>query len=440
MRVMVFGSNPTQHSGMGLVAGQVATGLAKHGHDVHYYGMGVIGGKRRYPPKAPEDEQYWLYGSPNPGQAQALFSQRMGEIDPDVFVTNRNWQSLDWLSGPFNHRFQGTGVSTEIVFYGPPIETEHHPPAFEHRILEDHLNRAWLIPYTEPRFDQYAGDWELDRYTLPESREGAWVPHGVDLETFHPEAYTADHAETDEDPEDLPGLREGLGIGDRYLGVFIGENWRRKNLDLLFDAWRGFRDRVIDAGGERPLLLVHSDPTASRGDDQFYSGWNLQLTALSYNLDFAESAARLDEADVFTTKEYVGDFQPREVVAGYLAPADVYVLPTAGEGFSLTSLEAMATGTPIVQTDLPTLRWLCGDQAAKYVDTVQQHALNTGERHWTPSVEDLTQQLFNAWANQGWREDAAEAGRERAEEFPWSRMHDGLADAVEFVHDLEVKF
>lgn len=431
MRILLYGSSPAMPTGMGKVAKETAAGLSRHGHDVHYFSPGDTGSHARpFPHDAPEEDRFTLHGTPNPGgPGISMFNVKLGEVDPDLVITNRNWQSLGWLANPLNNRYMNEAKPTPLLIYGPPIETEWEPPMFAEQILEEHLNEVWMVPFTELRYDQMLREWGLEQYLLPIEETGRWAPHGVDLDVFYPGCHD-DHID-----ENAPGLHQGLGIGNRYVVLIIAENWRRKNLDLLFDAWGEFAGRVESHGGRRPLLMCHVDPYPTRGDDDFYGGWDLYKTAVSYDLTIAGNLAAVDDdTDTFTMKDHVGMFEPDEVIAAYLDAADCMVLPTSGEGFSMTSLEAMATGTPIVQTDLPHLRWLCGE-AANYVRWDQQHALNTGERHVTPSVEHLTDVLEATWADEVMREEMGKMGRERATEFSLQNMTYRLAKAVEYVEE-----
>jgi glycosyltransferase involved in cell wall biosynthesis len=120
-----------------------------------------------------------------------------------------------------------------------------------------------------------------------------------------------------------PALRARLGLPPRYL-VFVGAAQPRKGLDVLLAAHAAHADLA-------PLVLAGPP------------GWGPALTTSSR----VHALGYLDEADLLC------------VVAGAVALA----LPSREEGFGLPVLEAMATGIPVVCSDLPALREVAGGLA-----------------------------------------------------------------------------
>lgn len=417
MRILIYGSSPRLESGMGKVGREMALGLARE-HEVHYYTPQLDSGPPMdFPPEA--DLQFTIHGCPGGPPGRGHFHRVVDDVRAELVVSNRNWQSLNWLHNPLNNRYTSTGIRTPVLMYGPPVETEHYPPNFKEQLIDPHLNDVYMVPYTGNRYDYMTGDWAVDLSDVVPDGGPGYIPHGIDHDVFYPR------------DDDARTWRQELGIGDRFAVLCIAENWRRKNLDLLMDAFMNFKQEVQDEAN--PVLMLHSSPTSTRGDDNFYGGWNLTDTALGYDMTVATELNQIDEdTDVFWTVQHVGHYLPREYVASMLSAADVYCLPTSGESFSLTSLEAMATGTPVVQTDVPTLRWLCGD-AAEYIAPVQDHAINNGERHVTPSVSMMTAKLLDVYHDPDRREEMAELGRERAQDFSWGRMGSELLECVNWI-------
>jgi glycosyltransferase involved in cell wall biosynthesis len=127
-------------------------------------------------------------------------------------------------------------------------------------------------------------------------------------------------------------LRARLGLPSSYL-VFVGTLEPRKNLPTLLAA----RRLVADAP---PLVLVGAQ------------GWGGQVDTTGC-----------------VTPGYLDDATLRRVVAG----AAALVLPSHDEGFGLPVLEALATGIPVVASDLPAHREVGGD-LVRYADPASPEA------------------------------------------------------------------
>lgn len=168
------------------------------------------------------------------------------------------------------------------------------------------------------------------RLSLPVERTAA-VPHGVDLELFPP-----------------AGL-EGRG----RLVVCVATAERRKNHDVLLRAMRG-RDDV------KLLFIGFSERAKGR------------LAELR-GIDRGGNWKILPVAD-------------EETISRHLREAGVFVLPSRGEGFGLPVIEAMASGTPMVLSDLEVLREVAGetavyrepDDAAGWAEAIDE-ALGAGD-------------------------------------------------------------
>lgn len=102
---------------------------------------------------------------------------------------------------------------------------------------------------------------------------------------------------------------------------------------------------------------------------------------------------------------YLGP-QPEAEVSDLLRGAAALIFPSHYEGFGLPPLEAMATGTPVVASDLPVLREVCGE-AALYFPPGDARALG-----------GLLRRLL---VEPGLSGKLTAAGRARSGEFSWSR-------------------
>jgi glycosyltransferase involved in cell wall biosynthesis len=125
--------------------------------------------------------------------------------------------------------------------------------------------------------------------------------------------------------------RARLGLPERYV-LFAGNREPRKNLGTLLRAHAAARRTDPDV----PRLVVVGP-----------AGWG-----------DAWGGERPDEVDVVLLG-YLADEDLRAVVAG----ADAVCSPSVYEGFGLPVLEAMATGTPVLASDIPAHREVAGGLA-----------------------------------------------------------------------------
>lgn len=133
--------------------------------------------------------------------------------------------------------------------------------------------------------------------------------------------------------------------------LHVGANMPRKNLPLLLRLFAELRAR-------RPTArLVRVGGPLDAGQ-----------RALAGELEILGSIVELPFID-------------RPVLAALYRRAAAVVLPSEREGFGWPVLEAMACGTPVVASDLPSLREIAGD-AAVFVPTHDARA-------WAATVDDL---------------------------------------------------
>jgi glycosyltransferase involved in cell wall biosynthesis len=138
--------------------------------------------------------------------------------------------------------------------------------------------------------------------------------------------------------------------------LYVGDDEPRKNLDLLREAHRRYA-----AATDSPLPLV---------------------------------LAGLDE------------LPDAERLAQLYSQAAALVHPSLHEGFGLTPLEAMTTGTPVIAARSPGVTEVCGE-AVLYADP--------------RDPQDLAAKLTLVATDPALRADLGERGRRRAAEFSWAR-------------------
>jgi glycosyltransferase involved in cell wall biosynthesis len=206
----------------------------------------------------------------------------------------------------------------------------------------------------------------LRHYGL-EEKKVVVVPQGAD-ETFRPLA-----------DDDLVHRTRRRWLGeDRPYILFVGKLSQRRNVPALIRAFARAR-----AAHDLPhaLLLL--------GPDHL----NLGLRELSEELGVGP--------DVVQNDGKVGSHE--ELVAAYNA-ADLYVNASLYEGFSLTLVEALSCGTPVVATKRGALGEIAGD-AAVLVDE--------------PSPEELAVAIGRVLTDPALQSDLRERGPRRADGFRW---------------------
>lgn len=131
------------------------------------------------------------------------------------------------------------------------------------------------------------------------------IPNGVDIDQFHPVT-----------EKERAQIRHRLDLPEGLLVLFVGRLTAQKRLDLLLDCWPP---------------LQHKYPNA-----------NLVLLGTG------------DQEAILKARKVPGVhfLPPVDDVAPYLQAADLFVLPSAAEGLSNALLEAMATGLPVLATEV----------------------------------------------------------------------------------------
>jgi glycosyltransferase involved in cell wall biosynthesis len=190
-------------------------------------------------------------------------------------------------------------------------------------------------------------------------------------------------------PEAVEAVRRAYGIGEPYL-LFLGLD-RRKNLPAMLEAFA-----KLPTSGRPTLVLAGAPPWEPDGRDPV-----------------AEALERLPAS----MREDVvrAGYVPERDKPTLLGGAAALVYPSLYEGFGLPVLEAMATGTPVVASDVASLPDLI-DGAAILVDPHDADAIAEGIRR---VLEDA-----------GLRDELVERGATRAAAYTWEATARGTAEVI----------
>ncbi|GAA0989898.1 Alpha-maltose-1-phosphate synthase [Nocardioides aquaticus] len=174
---------------------------------------------------------------------------------------------------------------------------------------------------------------------------------------------------------------------DEQVVLYVGSLTRRKNADGL----RRIADRLTSA---RPVRFVFAGATAG-----VFSG-------LDSGGAPAPSSPRI---------EFLGQVNDPHVLEELYRRASVFVFPSFYEASPLPPVEAMSAGTPVVASDIPSLRERCGD-AVTYV-----------EPH---DIDGFVNEIGALLDDPALRDSMAERGRARAAAYSWRAQTERLVELL----------
>jgi glycosyltransferase involved in cell wall biosynthesis len=178
--------------------------------------------------------------------------------------------------------------------------------------------------------------------------------------------------------EDIERVRERYQLQGPFV-LYVGNVKPHKNLDRLIDAFDLVRRRGLD---ELKLVLIGDD--ISR---------------------YASLRRAVHHHHLHKYVRFLG-YMPEETLAAMYRLASVFVFPSLYEGFGLPPLEAMASGTPVVTSNVSSLPEVAGD-AAVLVDPLDPGAIAEG--------------IHRVLSDESLRRDLQTRGLARARQFSWDQ-------------------
>ncbi len=294
------------HTGLSRVNEAIAAGLADRGWEIAVLAINYHGDAH------PAQQRHRLYPAIGGGDSHGVgrIAAITEHVKPDVLLMVHDpWIISAWLSA---------------LHTGLPVEQDV-PPAVAYIPVDgiglnpahvEPLNRlAAAITYTQfGRIQLRAAGLDAPCHVLP---------HGIDLDLFKP----VDKAEA----------RAHLGMDqDTFAVLVLDQNQPRKRLDIAFEAFAQF---AMDKP-ETVKLIYHGPPVA-------HTGWD--VVAMASDLGISERL--LLSSRHITQTRGVKDDHMRIVYSA----CDVKLSTTSGEGWGLTTMEAMACGLPCIAPDFAAL-------------------------------------------------------------------------------------
>ena len=176
--------------------------------------------------------------------------------------------------------------------------------------------------------------------------------------------------------EDMVRVRERFQLQDPFV-LYAGNVKPHKNLERLIEAFYLVRKRGLD---HLKLVLIGDDISK-----------------------YAALRRAVHRHQLHNYVRFLG-YMPEERLAVLYRLASVFVFPSLYEGFGLPPLEAMASGTPVVTSNVSSLPEVAGD-AAVLVDPYQPEAIADG--------------MYRVLTDARLREDLRRKGVARARQFSW---------------------
>jgi glycosyltransferase involved in cell wall biosynthesis len=178
--------------------------------------------------------------------------------------------------------------------------------------------------------------------------------------------------------EDVVRVRERFQLQDEFV-LYAGNVKPHKNLERLIDAFHLVRQRGLDH-----IKLVMIGDEISR---------------------YAVLRRAVHRHQLHKYVRFLG-YVPENTLAVMYRLAGVFVFPSLYEGFGLPPLEAMASGTPVVTSNVSSLPEVAGD-AALLVDPYDPAAIADG--------------IYDVLVNENTRRTLRQRGLQRAKQFSWEQ-------------------
>lgn len=188
--------------------------------------------------------------------------------------------------------------------------------------------------------------------------------------------------------KDANEVKARLGLDRPYL-LFVGTIEPRKNVELLLNAYQGLPQPVLEEFG----LVLAGPPGWAQSETM------ARLRALPPGMRYLGYVAEPD-------------------LPGLFAGATAFVYPSLYEGFGFPVAQAMATGIPVITSNVSALPEISGD-AARLIDPRSESALRDA------MLEILTSPSL--------RLDLIARGRANASRFSWAEC---ARQSLEFFEDV----
>lgn len=314
MRIALFTETYLPHTnGVATHVKSLKDGLEQLGHEVlvvtadgtarrHYISDGVL--------HCPAHVSKRFYGY---GVAMPISSTRLKyikEFKPDVIHVHNEFGI--GISGMMIAKILRVALIytlhtmyDEYIYYIAPQPLEPVAKKFSHEYTKIFAKAAQALTGPSKKCEEYFR--KVGVY-----KPVSVIPNPVDLVAFNANRF---------EREQLCALREKFGYTDEMaVAVFVGRLGREKSVDILLDYWK----EAIRPQENIRLLVIGDGPCRE---------------------ELQKQAGELDIGDMVT---FTGKI-PHDELPPYLAACDFYMTASTSDTNSISMLEAMATGLPVLQ-------------------------------------------------------------------------------------------
>jgi D-inositol-3-phosphate glycosyltransferase len=208
------------------------------------------------------------------------------------------------------------------------------------------------------------------------------VPPGVDVKHFS--------------PGDMQTARQAVGWSlDNHHLLFVGRIEPLKRVDNIFEALVDLREREPDLSRQTCVSIIGGDPDADDTDAEMS---RLQLMRQTLGLEGQVQFVRAQEQDV---------------LPDYYRAAEALIMPSDYESFGMVALEAMASGTPVIATEVGGLAFLVQDGLTGFHVPVRE-----------PPA--LANRIVRILSEPEQRTQMSVAAHKLAQDYSWTRITDRL--------------
>ena len=306
IRILTISDHPLLPSGVGTQTKYMIEALLKTGK----FEILSLGGAIKHPNYSPSKTEEWgddwiivpVDGYSNPEQLRG----HLMAWKPDIVYFMTDPRFYEWLWQMEDEIRE----NVPMVYYH--VWDNYPYPTYNSRFYNSNDLIATISKVTS----------DIVRTVSPEVEE-IYLPHAVDPEVFR-------KLSTPTEIAFLKNARRSQGIEDKFILFFNSRNARRKQSGSLIFWYKDFLDKLDKEDREKCCLLMHTDINDPNGQP----------------LEFIANELGLQNGEIMFSKDKL---PPKQMNTLYNI-ADCTICISDAEGFGLSAMESLASGTPLIAT------------------------------------------------------------------------------------------